>query len=74
MSPTSAGERLKMLAEACSHIENAMDLLDAADAPGNIAAHLDLALNQLEDALSEVGSAEARRSDTDEDCGAEPVR
>ena len=74
MSPISAGERLKILAEACSHIENAMDLLDAADAPGNIAAHLDLALNQLEDALGEVRGPEARRSDSDEDCGAEPVQ
>lgn len=74
MNPLSVDERLQMLAHACRSIENAIDLLDTAEAPGHIAANLDLALNQLEGALKELGRSHARRFDArGEDCGTEPV-
>jgi hypothetical protein len=53
-------EREQMLADAFSHLQMAIELLDRADAPGNIAAHADLALHQL---MEELGppSAEIQR-------------
>lgn len=33
---------------ASQHLRSAIDLLDLAEAPGHIAAHVDLALNELE--------------------------
>lgn len=39
------------LSDALRHLESAIELLDAAGAPGQIAAHADLALNQLQDHL-----------------------
>lgn len=48
-----------MLSEALSHLEAAIGILDRAGAPGHIAAHVDLAARQLEEALS-YGSADLR--------------
>jgi len=39
------------LAAALSHLKSALDLLDSTSAPGDIAAHVDLARNRLEDHL-----------------------
>jgi hypothetical protein len=38
----------QMLAEASHHLRSAIDLLDRAGAAGHIAAHADLALNELD--------------------------
>jgi len=46
-----------MLAEAFNHVQAAIALLDRAAAPGNIAAHLDLAANQLHEELAPVAGA-----------------
>lgn len=48
MSP----EAIKSLQEAFARMKSALELLDAANAPADIGAHLDLALSRLEDALS----------------------
>lgn len=40
-----------MLATALEHLQTAIELLDEAEAPGQIAAHVDLAAHQLADAL-----------------------
>lgn len=44
--------RRKMLRGACEHLRSALDLLDCAEAPAHIGAHVDLAVHQLEDAIS----------------------
>ena len=44
-------EQQSLLLRAAKHIKSAIGLLDAAEAPGNIAAHLDLALHQLRDEM-----------------------
>ena len=38
----------QMLAEAAEYLRLALELLDSADAPPQIGAHIDLAINQLE--------------------------
>jgi hypothetical protein len=40
-----------MLAEALQHMRQAIELLDQADAPAQIAAHVDLAVHQLLDSI-----------------------
>jgi hypothetical protein len=59
-----------MLIEAMNHLRAAIDLLDRAGAPGHIAAHADLAFNQLEQGVS-TGNCESLRKlgAGDEDCG-----
>jgi len=47
MSPARTSE--EMMTTALLHLRAAIDLLDRADAPGQIAAHVDLACHQLED-------------------------
>lgn len=42
----------QMLRDAVTHLRLAIELLDCACAPGQIAAHVDLGLNQLEDYLA----------------------
>lgn len=39
--------RVQMLRDALHHLRSAIALLDAAEAPGHIAANLDLATHQL---------------------------
>lgn len=51
--------REKLYLDALQLIRSSIRLLDQANAPGHIAAHLDLALHQLEDAI-ERDSADAR--------------
>lgn len=41
------------LAEALKAIEHALAILDKMNAPGDIGAHLDLAVNRLADVLGE---------------------
>lgn len=43
--------RQNLLASALFHLHSAIELLDLAGAPGQIAAHVDLAANQLEGLL-----------------------
>jgi hypothetical protein len=59
-----------MLAEALAHLQGAIELLDAAPAPGHIAANVDLAMNQLLDELGRPGgTGEGTFSPGDEGCG-----
>jgi hypothetical protein len=48
MMTTTSGSKQNMLLKALDHLRFAIELLDLGDAPGHIAAHADLALNQLE--------------------------
>lgn len=41
----------KMMTTALDHLQQAIELLDQAEAPGQIAAHVDLAAHQLADTL-----------------------
>lgn len=45
-------ERQRMLVDAFNHLQCAIELLDRAAAPGNIAANLDLALHHLQGELT----------------------
>jgi len=42
----------QMLKDALGHFQSGLDLLDHAGAPGQIGAHVDLAINQLESAIA----------------------
>lgn len=42
----------QLLAQALVQLNSAIDLLDQAQAPEHIAAHVDLAIHQLRDAMS----------------------
>jgi hypothetical protein len=44
-------ERLGLYLKAMEHFQAAIDLLDRANAPGHIAAHLDLAMHKLQDVI-----------------------
>jgi hypothetical protein len=44
--------RQQMLCDAADYLQSAIDLLDGAAAPGHIAAHVDLGLQQLKDIIS----------------------
>jgi len=46
-----SSEARQTLANALHHLQTAIDILDAADAPGTIAAHADLAAQQLKELL-----------------------
>jgi len=46
-----AGTQQQMLLQALNQLTSAIDLLDQAKAPAHIAAHVDLAVSQLRDAL-----------------------
>jgi hypothetical protein len=65
MSETT--ERQQMLADAFHHLQSAIELLDRADAPGNIAANLDLARHQLQSELSREQRAANRQGANDQD-------
>ena len=54
----------RMLDEALRHLRSAIELLDAADAPGTIACHADLAAQLLTDEIA--GSGPARITPPDE--------
>ena len=45
-------EQEPALVQALTHLRHALELLDAAEAPAQIAAHVDLALNQLTEAIA----------------------
>ena len=67
----SADPKHKLLSAALMHLKSAIELLDQAAAPGQIAAHVDLAANQLEDALARTNGAAVLRpmSETEEGFG-----
>ena len=46
-----------LLVQAFDHLQAAIELLDRAAAPGQIAAHVDLAVHQLFDELSLLGGS-----------------
>ena len=59
-----------MLGQALTHLQRALELLDRAAAPGHIAANVDLAMNQLLDALGgPSGAARSIFNPDDESCG-----
>lgn len=43
--------RNELMRTALDHLRQGIELLDQADAPGQIAAHVDLAVHQLNDAI-----------------------
>lgn len=51
-SPSQSSETYDAGATALSLVEQAIALLDAAEYPADIAAHLDLACHRLRDAIS----------------------
>lgn len=51
MSENDKAARQAMMTSALDHLQQAIELLDQAEAPGQIAAHADLAVHQLADAL-----------------------
>ena len=62
-------ERQRTLVDAFNHLQSAIELLDRADAPGNIAANLDLALHQLGAELARERPQQAiRRGANDAEC------
>ena len=71
MTETDTMQRRQMLCDARRHLEAAINLLDAADAPGQIAANVDLALHQIVRLLGDAGLS--RRDASDEGCGAVPT-
>ena len=58
----------QMLLQAHCHLRAAIELLDQASAPGQIAAHVDLAVNQLAEELSKESRLDGRHFDR-RDCG-----
>ncbi len=56
--------RQQMLRDAADYLQSAIDLLDGAAAPGHIAAHVDLGLQQLKDVISKVPAASSSGPDT----------
>ena len=57
MNDMSTANREEMLVDALAHLRSAIDLLDRADAPAQIAAHADLAAHQLGDVIASPGGA-----------------
>jgi hypothetical protein len=58
--------REQMLRDAANHLQSAIDLLDGAAAPGHIAAHVDLGLQQLKDVISMAPRAGSHRPDAND--------
>ena len=56
------------LKDALHHLQSALDLLDRAGAPGQIGAHVDLAIHQLSGAMPMSGTPERQC-----DAGAKPA-
>jgi hypothetical protein len=54
MNDNEVTPREQMLVEALIHLQQAITVLDTASAPGHIAAHVDLAINQLENELRAI--------------------
>lgn len=50
-------DKHSLLIDAAKHLRAAIALLDEADAPAHIAAHLDLAANQIDDVIGSVDRA-----------------
>ena len=51
MTTDDKATRQTMMQSAFHHLQAAIELLDQAEAPGQIAAHIDLAVHQLADPL-----------------------
>ena len=51
-------EKAEMLKDALRHFQCGLDLLDDVSAPGQIGAHVDLAIHQLESVISAMVEAE----------------
>jgi hypothetical protein len=56
-----------LLEQALEQLQSAIALLDCAGAPGQIAAHIDLAVNQLRDIVSPPQDTLSRLQAGDED-------
>jgi hypothetical protein len=59
----------QMLVDALSHMREAIELLDRAAAPGQIAANVDLAVNQLEEVLLPMSQTLTQYTASEADCG-----
>jgi hypothetical protein len=51
------------LRAALAHLEGSLQLLDDADAPASIAAHVDLAVHRLREMLSVASAGQVTRPD-----------
>lgn len=69
----SVDRKQKLLSNALVHLKSAIELLDQAAAPGHIAAHVDLAANQLEDTLARTKAAPSFRPMNENGEGCEKV-
>lgn len=56
MSPTLPTSSAGVLRTALDHLERALRLLDDGDAPGDIGAHVDLAIHRLRGELGVLAS------------------
>jgi hypothetical protein len=48
--------RSQLYSEALHQLQTAIDMLDRANAPGHIAAHVDLAMHQLQEVIDRESS------------------
>lgn len=48
--------RAQLYSEALDRLQSAIEMLDRANAPGHIAAHVDLAMHQLQDVIDRESS------------------
>ena len=58
--------RQQTLCAAADYLQSAIDLLDRAAAPGHIAAHVDLGLQQLKDVILRVPITGISGADADD--------
>lgn len=63
MTNSDNAARLELMKAALDHLRQGITLLDQADAPGQIAAHVDLAIHQLGDAIDLAINSSRRRLD-----------
>jgi hypothetical protein len=55
--------RAQLYTDALQRLESAVDILDRANAPGHIAAHIDLAMHQLKSVIdAEIASTRTPES------------
>lgn len=73
MSDEPVSDDRQLLLLALDQLQAAIGLLDQGGAPGHIAAHVDLAINQLADAIGIGPAGESIASDREEH-GAPPIR
>lgn len=59
MRTSNSATDVQALWDALEHLRSAIEILDSAGAPAHIAAHVDLAMNQLQEAIPTVPAGAA---------------